>query len=135
MGLTAYMKGFDPGAVAQKHRDTAADIWPIRESYLSLLADIAGGQELPVSIRERRDVLQASLAAIYKGAPHTDGKAYGETQTALQQNEEYTFSDAEIDVFLPAALRKIERKDLSIEGSASEGGKSDFNSGKESGSR
>jgi len=115
VGLTAYMKGFDPGAVAQKHRDTAADIWPIRESYLSLLADIVGGQALPASIRERRDELQASLAAIYKGAPHTDGKAYGEAQTALQQNEEYTFSDAEIDAFLPASLRKIGRKDLSAE--------------------
>jgi hypothetical protein len=115
VGLTAYMKGFDPGAIAQKHRDTAADIWPIRESYLSLLADIVGGQALPASIRERRDELQASLAAIYKGAPHTDGKAYGEAQTALQQNEEYTFSDAEIDAFLPASLRKIGRKDLSSE--------------------
>ena len=29
--VTGYMKGFDPGAVAQKHRDTAADLWGIRE--------------------------------------------------------------------------------------------------------
>lgn len=115
VGLTAYMKGFDPGAVAQRHRDTAADIWPIRESYLSLLADIVGGQAIPASSLERRDELQASLAAIYKGAPHTDCTAYGEAQAALQQNEEYTFSDAEIDAFLPASLRKIGRKDLSVE--------------------
>jgi SMODS and SLOG-associating 2TM effector domain family 4 len=106
VGLTAYMKGFDPGAVAQRHRDTAADIWPIRESYLSLLTDIVGGEESLTSIRERRDALQASLAAIYKGAPHTDGKAYGDAQIALQKNEEYTFSDAEIDRFLPQSLRR-----------------------------
>src|ERR1700737_4855130 len=51
VGLTAYMKGFDPGALAQKHRDTAADIWPIRESYLSLLADIVGGLQSVQTIR------------------------------------------------------------------------------------
>jgi hypothetical protein len=106
VALTAYMKGFDPGAVAQRHRDTAADIWPIRESYLSLLTDIKGGSESIEALREKRDCLQAALAAIYKGAPHTDGKAYLEAQKALKDNEEYTFSDAEIDVFLPAGIKK-----------------------------
>lgn len=109
VGLTAYMKGFDPGATAQKHRDTAADIWPIRESYLSLLTDIVGGIESIASIKERRDALQDALAAIYKGAPHTDGKAYGEAQIALQKNEEYTFSNEEIDRFLPESLRIANR--------------------------
>ena len=109
VALTAYMKGFDPGATAQRHRDTAADIWPIRESYLSLLTDIVGGNSDINSLRERRDKLQAALAAIYKGAPHTDGRAYSDAQIALKQNEEYTFSDAEIDAFLPARLRKNNR--------------------------
>jgi len=109
VALTAYMKGFDPGAQAQKHRDTAADIWPVRESYLSLLTDIISG-DLPLEdLRKRRDALQDTLAAIYKGAPHTDGKAYGDAQVALKQNEEYTFSDDEIDAFLPQHLKKRSR--------------------------
>ena len=115
VGLTAYMKGFDPGAVAQKHRDTATDIWPVRESYLSLLTDLRSGDKSVIAIRERRDELQASLAAIYRGAPHTDGRAYNDAQKALQQNEEYTFSDSEIDAFLPAALRKTRREDFKPE--------------------
>jgi hypothetical protein len=110
VGLTVYMKGFDPGAIAQKHRDTAADLWPIRESYLSLLTDIVGKEESLTSIRERRNALQASLAAIYKGAPHTDKKAYGDAQIALQKNEEYTFSDDELDRFLPRSLRRRGRQ-------------------------
>lgn len=113
VALTAYMKGFDPGAIAQKHRDIAADIWPIRESYLSLLTDIISRDTDVSTIRERREELQTALAAIYKGAPPTDGKAYGEAQTALKKNEEYTFSDAEIDAFLPEHLRKIGRKSSS----------------------
>lgn len=103
------MKGFDPGATAQRHRDTAADIWPIRESYLSLLTDIVGGNEVAAILRQRRDELQQALASIYKGAPHTDGKAYKDSQIALKQNEEYTFSDEEIDAFLPIELRKKNR--------------------------
>ena len=105
VALTAYMKGFDPGAAAQKHRDSAAEIWPIREDYLSLLTDIISGDAKPDVLRKRRDDLQATLAAIYRGAPHTTAGAYAEAQIALKQNEEYTFSDAEIDKFLPKALK------------------------------
>jgi hypothetical protein len=54
----------------------------------------------------RREELQKKLAAVYKGAPQTNGKAYAAAQTALKQNEEFTFSDSEIDKFLPASLRK-----------------------------
>ncbi|WP_416147011.1 hypothetical protein [Pseudomonas syringae] len=41
-----------------------------------------------------------------RGAPQTDSKAYSSAQKALKDNEEYTFSDSEIDCFLPATLRK-----------------------------
>ncbi|MDE2239878.1 MAG: SLATT domain-containing protein [Rhodospirillales bacterium] len=106
VAISSYMKGFDPGATAQKHRDAAADMWPIRESYLSLLSDLAAGDTDLAQVRERRDDLQEKLAAIYRGAPHTTGAAYVEAQEALQKNEEYTFSDEEIDKFLPADLRR-----------------------------
>jgi hypothetical protein len=109
VALTAYMKGFDPGAAAQKHSDAAADIWPIREDYLSLLTDIVSGDAEPEALRKRRDELQAALAAIYRGAPHTTAGAYADAQVALQKDEEYTFSDDEIDKFLPMALRIRER--------------------------
>ena len=55
---------------------------------------------------ETRDALQARLAAIYKGAPQTDAKAYAKAQEALKRDEDYTFSDGEIDRFLPTSLRK-----------------------------
>jgi len=103
------MKGFDPGAEAQKHRDTAADIWPIRESYLSLLTDIRAGDVDLKQLRQRRDELQNALTAIYKGAPQTSSEAYVDAQIALKKNEEYTFSDEELDVFLPQALKRKNR--------------------------
>lgn len=104
--ISGYMKGFDPGGTAQKHRDAASGLWPIRESYLSLLTDLRMGSVDAATASQRRDDLQAELAAIYKGAPQTNSKAYGLAQTALKASEEYTFSDAEIDVFVPSSLRK-----------------------------
>lgn len=113
VAINSYMKGFDPGATAQKHRDAASDMWPIRESYLSLLTDISAGDTDPAIIRKKRDALQDRLAAIYRGAPHTTGEAYAEAQKALQENEEYTFSDEEIDAFLPAPLKRT-KKDAGV---------------------
>lgn len=104
--ISGYMKGFDPGAAAQKHRDTAADMWAIRESYLSLLTDLASGAINEEVARERRDNLQNALAAIYKSAPGTTPKAYGLAQTGLQKLEDYTFNPGEIDKFLPPALKR-----------------------------
>lgn len=106
LGLTGYMKGFDPGASAQKHRDTAADLWVIREAYLSLLTDVGAGSLSLEEVRAKRDELQTALGAIYKSAPHTTPKAYGLAQKALQRDEEYTFNDGEIDKFLPRDLRR-----------------------------
>lgn len=103
--VTGYMKGFDPGATAQKHRDTAADLWAIRESYLSLITDIAAGAVTEADARSRRDELQDALASIYKSAPGTTAKAYGKAQEGLQQLEDYTFNPGEIDKFLPTSLR------------------------------
>ena len=42
----------------------------------------------------------------YHAAPHTTGQAYSAAQDALKNQEELTFSDAEIDAFLPGPLKR-----------------------------
>ncbi|MEM7288784.1 MAG: SLATT domain-containing protein [Pseudomonadota bacterium] len=101
---STYLKNFDPGGAAQQHRDAAAQLWNVRECYFSLLTD------LPKLTREdaiaQRDELQASLAALYLSAPRTNGKAYKEAQDRLKNMEDMTFSDEEIDSFLPLSLKR-----------------------------
>jgi len=46
------------------------------------------------------------LHVVYSGAPSTTFAAYTKAQEALQQQEDMTFSDAEIDAFLPKELKK-----------------------------
>lgn len=104
--LNTYLKSKDLGTIAQQHSDAAADIWNIRESYLSLITDLKMDDANVESIRKKRDLFQERLATIYKGSPRTISKAYKEATKALKLNEEMTFSDEEIDCFLPVELRK-----------------------------
>jgi len=104
--IAAYMKGFDPGGAAQRHRDAAATLWNIRESYLSLLTDLRSGFLNIDGATKRRDELQDKLSTVYKGAPQTTDKAYQMASAALKKFEDYTFSGDEIDKFLPESLHK-----------------------------
>lgn len=106
LALNTYTKDYELGEVAQKHREAATQLWKVRESYLSFLTDVRVGDMPIAAIRDKRDALQGELAAIYTGSPATNGRAYEKARRALQQNEELTFSDKEIDQFLPSPLHK-----------------------------
>ena len=107
--FNAYLKDLDPGALAQRHRESASDIWNVRESYLSLITDTLD-EDFPIkTIRERRDVLQSALHKLYLAAPFTDDKAYLKAQKGLKDNEELMFTEKEIDDMLPNTLRRANR--------------------------
>jgi hypothetical protein len=104
--LNGYTKDYDLGQLAQKHRQAAADLWLIREQYLSLLTDLRSSSCAEDKVREKRDDLLTELHSLYSGAPSTNFKAYKKAQDALKNLEDMTFSDAEIDAFLPKSLKK-----------------------------
>jgi len=104
--LNAYTKNYDLGELAQKHKQAANDIWLIREQYLSILVDLAMGRKSLEALQDERDRLLASLHAIYAGSPSTTYAAYKMAQEALKQNEDMTFSEQEIDAFLPKELKR-----------------------------
>ena len=104
--LNAYTKDRDLGELAQKHRQAAADLWHLREQYLSLLTDLRTGGGTVDGLTGRRDAILTDLHAVYSGAPSTTVPAYKRAQEALQRQQELTFSDAEIDAFLPQELRR-----------------------------
>ena len=104
--VSTYTRNFDFGKRDQEHRDAAASIWNIRESYLSLLTDLQMALVTSAEAVKRRDQLQRELGIIYKRVPQTSYQAYTNAQTALKKLEDFTFSDDEINNFLPVALRK-----------------------------
>ena len=104
--LNAYTKNYDLGELAQKHKQAANDIWLIREKYLSLITDLAMGEKPTETLQQERDALVDELHSVYSGAPSTTFQAYRKAQQALKQNEDMTFSDQEIDAFLPKELKR-----------------------------
>lgn len=104
--LNAYMKDYDLGELAQKHKQAANDLWIIREKYLSLLIDLAMKERPLESLQIQRDELLEQLHTVYSGAPSTTFQAYKKAQQALKQSEDMTFTDAEIDAFLPNELKR-----------------------------
>jgi hypothetical protein len=59
--------------------------------------------------RIERNELLVELHSIYVGAPSTNFKAYTQAQNALKNLEDMTFSDEEIDAFLPLVRRANQR--------------------------
>ena len=109
LALNAFTKDNDYGALAQKHRKTGNDLWLIRERFCSLLVNIAMKEKPLEILQTQRDELIEQLHAVYNAAPSTTSKAYKKAQEALQKNEDMTFSDAEIDAFLPRELKRSSR--------------------------
>ena len=104
--LNSYTKDYDLGTIAQKHRQVAAEIWLIREQYLTLLTALRMKQSSIDEICLQRDKLLEDLHNIYLGAPSTNFEAYQKAQNALKNMEDMTFSDDEIDKFLPKELKR-----------------------------
>ena len=108
LALNLYTRNYDLGQQAQQHRDAAINVWAIREKYLSLITDLAMGCESPANIRLKRDALTDELKGVHAQSPSTTEAAYKKAHEALNLQEEMTFSDAEVDAFLPQALRRIQ---------------------------
>lgn len=68
------------------------------------MADIINSSVKEKEIIKRRDELMNELDFLYKAAPSTSSSAYEKAGVALQLNEELTFSDKEINQFLPNSL-------------------------------
>ena len=103
--LNAYTKNYDLGELAQKHKQAANDLWLTREKYLSLITDLKMGVRPLETMLDERNRLLEDLHSIYSGSPSTTFQAYRKAQDALKKHEDMTFSNDEIDAFLPNELR------------------------------
>ncbi len=104
LGFSIFQLSFNPEQKGAKHKQVASYLWLIRERYLCLMTDIISGSISKAEVILRRDSLINDLDLIYKSAPATSNKAYEKAREALQINEEFTFTDEELNKFLPTEL-------------------------------
>lgn len=92
------------------HKNSALKYMGLRDQYRSLIVDIMNDKITTETIQKKRDHLQHEYQVISDLAPQTGPKEYTEAQKRLNkrgaiQGEEFTWSDEEIDHFLPENLR------------------------------
>lgn len=105
--LTLNAKDYNLLGIAEKHKQSALAILAVREKFLSLLVDTRIGNLNIADLQSVRDTLNTELIECYNSAPKTINKGYRMASKALKENEEFTFTDAEIDKFLPLSLRRL----------------------------
>lgn len=96
--------------IALSHKNSALKYMQLRDKYRGLIVDIMNEQMPQDKIASCRDSLQCEYQIISELAPQTGGKEYIEAQKRLHTagasgGEHYTWSDSEIDQFLPQNLR------------------------------
>lgn len=104
LALAIFQMSFNPEERAYRYKQTAHQLWQVRERYTCLIADIMSDKVSEVENVAKRDQLLCDLDLIYKNSLPTSSKAYQKASVALKKNEEFTFSDAEINKFLPKDL-------------------------------
>jgi hypothetical protein len=104
LALAIFQLSFNPEEKAYKYKQTANQLWQIREKYTCLIADVMNGKIKDEDIQSKRDQLLKELDLVYKNSLPTSSKAYGKASVALKEQEEFTFSNAEINKFLPKDL-------------------------------
>jgi hypothetical protein len=96
-------------ASAQSHMVCAGRLWLLRERYRALMTDLADGAIDLEGARLGRDTLMNELHSIYERAAPVDKEAYQSAAKAVAAYDDVSFSDEEIDAFLPKSLRKTGR--------------------------
>ena len=100
-----WQASFDPAGKEAQHRAAAKELLWIREQFLLLIAHCNAPSPNVADLQRSLDMLTLQITAAYKFSPSTSPKAYKMAADRLKHGE-FTFSDDELDAFLPLALRK-----------------------------
>jgi hypothetical protein len=106
----AYFKSFNVQDTITKHRSTGQKLVAIRNQLVTLIADLQMRCIPEETLREEYKSILSALHTVYSEAPATTAKAVEEARKALLVKQDYTFSDAEIDLFLPVELKKGDKE-------------------------
>lgn len=92
------------------NKNSALKYMQLRDKYILLIADLANEKITNDELISRRNLLQSEYQIISDLAPQTGPEEYKEAQYRLNKKgvvsgEQFTWSDEEIDRFLPENLR------------------------------
>lgn len=103
--VSAYFKSFDLQIMVGQHKAAANNLLIIRDELKLLLLQIKLQNDDTTVLFESYTDIVHKLDKIYADAPKTTNKAVEKARKALNITKDNTFSDSEIDSFLPVELR------------------------------
>lgn len=103
--FVVWQASFDPTGKENQHRTAAKELLRIREGLVLLIERCHLDSEQLPTLQSYLESIGRELSALYKFVPDTSPAAYAQARAALKGGE-FTFSDEEIDAFLPTKLRK-----------------------------
>lgn len=104
--ITAYLKSFDLQKLIASHKAIANKLIAVRDQYKVLLTEIRLQNDSVENLLIRYNELVKETDTIYLEAPSTTDEAVDRASEALKIKKDNTFSDEEIDSFLPISLRR-----------------------------
>ena len=111
--IAAYFKSFDLNTLAKAHKEAANKLLIVRNEITCLLTSIKLKEKSVSELEEGYRKLMDKANEIYMAVPTTTDQAVDMAKDALQVTEDNTFSEEEIDSFLPPALQKGGKNELS----------------------
>ncbi len=100
-----WQSNFDPAGKEARHRVAAKELLWLREQLLLLITNCQNPGGVPEQLQRRLETIRQELTTAYKFVPDRSPAAYAAAEQALKSGH-FTFSDDEIDGFLPTELRK-----------------------------
>jgi 3-deoxy-D-manno-octulosonic-acid transferase len=104
--ISTYYKSYDLKSLQKQHKKSAIELLELRENLVSALCDIKINKYDEEELVKKRDELIKRKIQIAKCTLDPDEKAVDEASNNLKKRQDNTYSDDEIDSYLPNLARK-----------------------------
>lgn len=105
--ISIYYKNYDLKSLQKDHKNSAIDLLELREDLVSTLCDIKFEKYNQEELLKKRDEFIERKIQIAKCTLDADQKSVNEASDNLKKRQDNTYSDEEIDSYLPTVARKI----------------------------
>ena len=103
--IAAYYKSFDLKELQKNHKSAANHFIVERNNLLHVISDLHLMKKSPCEIQQVYEEIMDRVNELYVNAPATSNEALTKAEKSLRVNKEYTYSDEEIDKYLPESLK------------------------------
>lgn len=111
--ISAHFKSFDVKKAIDLHKTTANKLLYARDKYKILLMKIKMHKYPLGDLVNEYQQLHNEASEIYNNAPNTSKKAVEQARFALKVDKDSSFTDNEIDLFLPGTLKREQHEHTS----------------------